>query len=223
MDFFSKDLPLKGKSALVNAGPTYEAIDHVRFIGNRSSGKMGLAIAEILNKQGANVTLVLGPSHLETRNQAIKIVKVETSDEMYEATLSHFKNKDIVVCSAAVADYKPSTISEVKIKKKEEYLKLDLVKTKDILSELGKLKTTQCLVGFALETHDVLEYAKQKLKNKNLDLVVANSAIETGSGFGGDTNRITIIDKHNKITNFELKTKQEVAGDIVNYIIDFIK
>jgi phosphopantothenoylcysteine decarboxylase/phosphopantothenate--cysteine ligase len=223
MDFFSKDLPLKGKSALVNAGPTYEAIDPVRFIGNRSSGKMGLAIAEILNKQGANVTLVLGPSHLETRNQAIKIVKVETSDEMYEATLSHFKNKDIVVCSAAVADYKPSTISEVKIKKKEEYLKLDLVKTKDILSELGKLKTTQCLVGFALETHDVLEYAKQKLKNKNLDLVVANSAIETGSGFGGDTNRITIIDKHNKITNFELKTKQEVAGDIVNYIIDFIK
>jgi len=223
VDFFTKDLPLTGKSALVNAGPTYEAIDPVRFIGNRSSGKMGAAIAEILAARGATVTLVLGPSQVVIHNKAIKLLRVESSDQMYEATLSNFRDKDIVVCSAAVADYKAASISDLKIKKKEAELKLELVKTKDILAELGKQKTQQCLVGFALETNNIEEYAKQKLKNKNLDLVVANSAAEEGSGFGVDTNKITIIDKHNKITNFELKSKLEAASDIVDYIMDFIK
>lgn len=222
-DFFSKDLPLSGKSALVNAGPTYESIDPVRFIGNRSSGKMGLALAEELSKKGARVTLVLGPSHLKINSGVIQVIYVESSDQMYDATLAHFKEKDIVICSAAVADYKPAKVSDQKIKKKEEELSLNLVKTKDILSELGKLKTNQCLVGFALETQNIEEYAMQKLQKKNLDLVVANSAVEAGSGFGVDTNKITIIDRHNKITKFELKTKQEVAADIVNYIIDFVK
>ncbi len=222
-EFLSKNLPLSGKSALVNAGPTYESIDPVRFIGNRSSGKMGLALAEELSKKGARVTLVMGPSHLKINSGIIQVIYVESSDQMYDATLSHFKEKDIVICSAAVADYKPAKVSDQKIKKKEEDLSLNLVKTKDILGELGKLKTSQCLVGFALETQNVEEYATQKLQKKNLDLIVANSAVEAGSGFGVDTNKITIIDRHNKITKFELKTKQEVAADIVNYIIDFIK
>lgn len=221
-DFFTKDLPLKGKTALVNAGPTYEAIDPVRFIGNRSSGKMGIALAEELSRKGAIVTLVLGPSHLRPNDSSIKVLPVESSDEMYSNMLSEFKEKDIVICSAAVADYKPAQVSDQKIKKKDEQFNLELIKTRDILAELGKLKNKHCLVGFALETMKVEEYAKQKLKNKNLDVVVANSAIEEGSGFSGDTNKITIIDKHNKITKFELKTKQEVAADIVNYIIDFV-
>jgi phosphopantothenoylcysteine decarboxylase / phosphopantothenate---cysteine ligase len=221
-EFFSKNLPLRGKSVLINAGPTYEALDPVRFIGNRSSGKMGLALAESFSKRGASVTLVLGPSHLEIKNKLIQVLRVESSDEMYQATLSNFENKDIVICSAAVADYKPAKVSDNKIKKKDEHFNLELIKTKDILAELGKLKTKQCLVGFALETTNLIEYAKQKLTAKNLDLVVANSASEAGSGFGFDTNKVILIDKHNKITNFELKSKQEVAEDIVSYIIDFI-
>ncbi|WP_317897195.1 bifunctional phosphopantothenoylcysteine decarboxylase/phosphopantothenate--cysteine ligase CoaBC [Aurantibacillus circumpalustris] len=222
-DFFTKNLPLKGKSALVNAGPTYESIDPVRFIGNRSSGKMGIAIAESLVFMGAQVTLVLGPSQVEIKNKTIKVLRVESSEEMYDAMLANYSEKDIVICSAAVADYKAANVSELKIKKKEDNFKLDLIKTKDILLELGKQKKNQCLVGFALETNNLEEYAKQKLKNKNLDLVVANSASDVGSGFSGDTNKITIIDKHNKITNFELKSKQKAASDIVNYIIDFVK
>lgn len=221
-NYFSANLPLIGKTALVNAGATYEAIDPVRFVGNRSSGKMGLAIAETLAEKGAEVTLVLGANRVETKNAALKIINVESSDEMFEAMVSNFQNKDIVICSAAVADYKPAKTNSEKIKKKEEVLNLELIKTKDILSELGKQKTKQFLVGFALETQNITEYAKQKLKNKNLDMIVANSASEHGSGFGVDTNKITIIDKHNKISNFELKPKQEVAKDIVNYIIELI-
>lgn len=222
-NYFTKDLPLLGKSALVNAGPTYEAIDPVRFIGNRSSGKMGIALAESLAEQGAQVTLVLGPSHLQPNNKQIKLIRVESSEQMYEATLANYKQHDIVICSAAVADYKPKQVRKEKIKKQEEGLELDLVKTRDILAELGKLKEKQCLVGFALETHDLIENATKKLKNKNLDLIVANSAIEEGSGFGGDTNKISILNKHNKITHFELKSKEEVAVDIVQYIIDYLK
>lgn len=221
-DFFSKNLPLKGMTALVNAGPTYEAIDPVRFIGNRSSGKMGVAIAETLARMGAKVILVLGPSSLTLKNKFIDLIRVESGEEMHTAMLSNFPEKNLVICSAAVADYKPANVSNIKIKKKEDTLKLDLVKTKDILSELGKLKTNQCLVGFALETNDVEVYAREKLKNKNLDLIVANSANVPGAGFGVDNNQVMIIDKHNKITNFELKSKQEVAEDIVHYIIAFI-
>ena len=222
-DFFCRDVPLKGKKALVNAGPTYEAIDPVRFIGNRSSGKMGIALAEALVNRGADVTLVLGPSSVEIKTKGIKIIRVETSDEMYEATVLNFKQQDIVVCSAAVADYKAAVVSDTKIKKKDDRLTLDLVKTKDILYELGQQKTKQCLVGFALETKNLEDYARQKLTKKNLDLIVANAANEAGSGFSGDTNKITLIDKHNKITNFELKSKQEAAYDIVDYIINLIK
>lgn len=225
-NFFAQGQPLRGKKALVNAGPTYEAIDPVRFIGNRSSGKMGVAIAENLISIGAEVVLVLGPSQVEIKNKSIQVIRVESGDEMYDAMMAHYEGKDIVICSAAVADYKPKTVSDVKIKKQvgnhnNDGLNLELIKTKDILSELGKRKSKQCLVGFALETNNVLEYAQQKLTHKNLDIIVANSASEHGAGFGVDTNKIMIIDKHNKTTNFELKSKQAVAKDIVNYIVDF--
>ena len=225
-NFFAQGQPLLGKKALVNAGPTYEAIDPVRFIGNRSSGKMGVAIAENLISMGAEVVLVLGPSHVEIKNKSIQVIRVESGDEMYDAMMAHYEGKDIVICSAAVADYKPKTVSDIKIKKQvgnhnNDGLNLELIKTKDILSELGKRKSKQCLVGFALETNNVLEYAQQKLTHKNLDIIVANSASEHGAGFGVDTNKIMIIDKHNKTTNFELKSKQAVAKDIVNYIVDF--
>jgi len=222
-EYLSKELPLTGKKVLVNAGPTYEAIDPVRFIGNRSSGKMGIAIAESFYRAGAQVTLVLGPSHLSPSVKGINVIRVESSDEMYDACIKEFANSEIAVCSAAVADYKPKEQSKIKIKKKDEGLSLDLIKTKDILSEMGKLKKKQCLIGFALETNNVEDYAREKLKNKNLDFIVANSAAEEGSGFGTDTNKVTIIDKHNKITNFELKSKQEAANDIVNYTLGFIK
>lgn len=226
--YFSENLPLSGRKALVTAGPTYEAIDPVRFIGNRSSGKMGIAIAERLAGMGADVLLVLGPVSTEVKNKSIRVIRVESGDEMYAAALANFESRDIVVASAAVADYKPATVSNVKLKKKtgEEKntgMNLELTETKDILKEMGKQKTNQFLVGFALETDNLLEYASQKLKSKNLDLIVANSATEQGSGFGGDTNKITIIDKHNKITAFELKPKPEVAKDIVDFIINAIK
>ncbi len=221
--FFKHNLPLYQRTALVNAGPTYEAIDPVRFIGNRSTGKMGIAIAEALATNGADVILVLGPSNEKVKNTSIKIIDVESSENMYNAMLSNYTDKDIVVCSAAVADYKPTHVSEQKIKKKSDNLSLELIKTKDILSELGKQKVNQCLVGFALETENLVNYAKEKLITKNLDLIIANSPSQEGSGFGFDTNKITIIDKHNKISNFGLKSKQDIAADIVNYIIDFIK
>lgn len=222
-DFFNGNALLRGKRALVNAGPTYEAIDPVRFIGNRSSGKMGVALAEALAAEGVEVTLVLGPSHVEVKHPGINVIRVETSDDMFSAMVSHFSDRDIVVCSAAVADYKPAAPSNVKIKKKDENMSLQLVRTKDILAELGRLKQQQCLVGFALETNDVLSYAQDKLERKNLDAIVANSATEPGSGFAVDTNKVTIIGKHNKITNFELKSKSDVAKDIVNYICELIK
>ena len=222
-DYFYKKLPLLGKKALVTAGPTYEAIDPVRFIGNRSSGKMGIAIAEELAHLGAEVTLVLGPVSTQVKDKAVKIIRVESGNQMYEACISNYEDKDIVICSAAVADYKPTHTQTTKIKKQEmstnDSLKIELTETKDILLELGKQKTKQYLVGFALETGHLVEYASLKLKKKNLDLIVANLATEHGAGFGVDTNKITIIDKHNKITGFELKPKPEVAKDIVNYIM----
>jgi phosphopantothenoylcysteine decarboxylase/phosphopantothenate--cysteine ligase len=219
-NYFSQNLPLSGKKALVNAGPTYEAIDPVRFIGNRSSGKMGIAIAEQLAKLGAEVTLVLGPSNEIIANKSIHIINVESANQMLEACVLNFNTNDIVICSAAVADYKPKTASTQKIKKKDEKLNLELIKTPDILAELGKQKNNQCLVGFALETENLIEYASNKLKNKNLDIIIAN---EANNVFGSEKNKITIIDKHNKITNFELNTKQKLATEIVNYIIDFTK
>lgn len=227
IDFIKKDiqnaLPLIGKTVLVNAGPTYEAIDPVRFIGNRSSGKMGVAIADEFAKQGASVTLVLGPSHQKPFQKNVKVIAIESAEELLNACLIAFENCDIAVLSAAVADYKPVEVSLTKIKKKDTEFNLALTKTVDVLEILGKLKTSQLLVGFALETNNLIEYAKDKIIKKNLDFIIANSATEKGSGFGVDTNKITIIDKHNNLTNFELKTKQEVAKDIVNFTVQLIK
>lgn len=227
IDFIKKDiqntLPLFGKTVLVNAGPTYEAIDPVRFIGNRSSGKMGVAIADEFAKQGASVTLVLGPSHQKPFQKNVKVIAIESAEELLNACIIAFENCDIAVLSAAVADYKPVEVSLTKIKKKDTEFNLALTKTVDVLETLGKLKTSQLLVGFALETNNLIEYAKDKIIKKNLDFIIANSAIEKGSGFGVDTNKITIIDKHNNLTNFELKTKQEVAKDIVNFTLQLIK
>jgi phosphopantothenoylcysteine decarboxylase/phosphopantothenate--cysteine ligase len=220
-NYFAKSLPLVGKKVLVNAGPTYEAIDPVRFIGNRSSGKMGVAIAEQFASLGASVTLVLGPSSVTVSHPLIKVIHVESAVQMYKACVDNFSDCSIAVCSAAVADYAPKSASTSKIKKGSGEMKLELARTKDIISELGKLKQKQFLVGFALETDNLLEYAKEKLNNKNLDMIVANAANEAGSGFGGDTNKVTIIDKRNKITNFELKSKKEIAADIVNYILEY--
>ena len=217
-----KGLPLANKKVLVNAGPTYEAIDPVRFIGNRSSGKMGVAIADEFAKLGAEVTLVLGPSHQKPQQHTVHVIMVESAQEMLAACESVFKTVDIAVLSAAVADYKPKEIAISKIKKKDAELSLELVKTVDVLETLGKQKTTQLLVGFALETDNVIEYAKEKIKKKNLDFIVANSATEQGAGFAVDTNKITIIDKHNKLYNFELKSKQAVAKDIVNFAVDLL-
>ncbi len=217
-----KGLPLATKKVLVNAGPTYEAIDPVRFIGNRSSGKMGVAIADEFAKCGADVTLVLGPSHQKPQQLGVTVIFVESAQEMLLACESVFKNVDIAVLSAAVADYKPSEVATSKIKKKDTVLSLELVKTVDVLETLGKQKTQQLLVGFALETENVIEYAKEKIKKKNLDFIIANSATDEGAGFAVDTNKITIIDKHNKLYNFELKSKQAVAKDIVTFAVDLL-
>lgn len=223
IEFIKKDLknmlPLLDKKVLINAGPTYEAIDPVRFIGNRSSGKMGIALAEEFITLGAYVTLVLGPSQFLPACNSIKLIRVETAEEMLDACTAEFKNSDIAILAAAVADYKPKEVSVSKIKKRDTELSLELTKTTDILETLGKLKTVQLLAGFALETENLIEYASAKIKKKNLDFIVANSASEQGVGFGADTNKITIIDKHNKIIHFELKNKQDVAKDIAQFAL----
>ena len=227
IDFIIKEikqsLPLSGKKVLVNAGPTYEAIDPVRFIGNRSSGKMGVAIADEFAKMGADVTLVLGPSNQVPSEKAVTVIKIENAEEMLNECQSVFSKVDIAILAAAVADYKTKTIADSKIKKKDAELSLELIKTTDILETLGKQKKHQLLIGFALETNNLIEYAKEKIKKKNLDFIVANSATEFGVGFGVDTNKVTIIDKHNKLYNFELKSKQAVAKDIVIFSINYLK
>lgn len=216
-----QNLPLSGKKVLVNAGPTYEAIDPVRFIGNRSTGKMGVALADAFVKMGADVTLVLGPSH-QRPLEKMTLITVENAKQMLDACLNVFGSCDIAILSAAVADYKPSNPSSSKIKKKDDKLVLELTKTDDILQTLGQNKSHQLLAGFALETDNIIDYAKDKIAKKNLDFIVANSAVEAGAGFGGDTNKVTIIDKHNKVFDFELKSKQEVAKDIVTFTINYL-
>jgi len=214
-----KPLPLAGKKALITAGPTYEAIDPVRFIGNHSSGKMGFALAEALRQAGAEVVLVSGPTHLETPT-GVERVQVTSAREMLTACLLHFENADITVMSAAVADYTPERISKVKIKKKENQFTLNLIKTTDILATLGAKKTDkQLLAGFALETDNELKNALTKLKIKHLDFIVLNSMQDEGAGFAGDQNKITIIDRNEKQLAFPLKSKKEVAQDICNFII----
>ncbi len=213
--------PLNGKKALVTAGPTFEAIDPVRFIGNHSSGKMGFALADELARNGADVTLICGPNALQTKHRMIKRMDVMSAAEMHKACLLDFASSDITVMAAAVADYRPVHVADHKIKKEggAGLSNIELEQTMDILADLGKRKTKgQILVGFALETDSELIHAKEKLVKKNLDFVVLNSLKDDGAGFGTDSNKITIIDKHNKTENFELKEKTEVARDVVTKI-----
>ena len=208
-------------SFLVTAGPTYERIDPVRFIGNYSSGKMGYAIAEELAEQGANVVLVSGPVNVRAKHSNIKLVQVESAEEMYHQSVDVFSGCDGAVMCAAVADFTPVNKAGEKTKRGKENWSIELEPTQDIAAELGQLKTKrQLLVGFALETNDELNNAVQKLEKKNLDFIVLNSLQDKGAGFGVDTNKITIVEKGNKITTFELKSKKEVAADIVGKIIE---
>lgn len=221
-NFFSAP-DLGGKKALVTAGPTYEPIDPVRFIGNHSSGKMGLAIAEELAKRGAEVHLVLGPSSLKTSLPGVYVHKVQTAEQMYQTCMKEFPTADIAVMSAAVADYTPVETAPGKIKKTSDTLSLELTKTKDILKSLGQIKKHgQLLVGFALETANEKEYALGKLNSKNADLIVLNSLNDEGAGFGHDTNKITIFEKNGQEIAYERKPKQQVAKDIVDRIVNLL-
>lgn len=212
-------LPLRDKKVLITAGPTYEAIDPVRFIGNHSSGKMGFELAKKAANLGAEVILISGPSHEKINHSFIHRIDVVSADEMYHACHQYFKNVDIAILSAAVADYKPVKASSEKIKKSAQQLSIDLEPTKDILSSLGKLKTNQFLVGFALETENEIANAIVKIEQKNLDLMVLNSLKDQGAGFKIDTNKVTIIDKSKKISEFGLKSKEAVASDIFDIVI----
>ncbi len=218
-EYLSEGLPLKGKKVLITAGPTYEAIDPVRFVGNHSSGLMGFELAKSAANLGAEVVLISGPSHLKVDHTKIKVVRVVSADQMYDATHLEYDDTDIAICAAAVADYKPKSVASQKIKKTSDDLAIDLVKNKDILLALGKKKKNQFLVGFALETQNEIENAKKKLERKNLDGIVLNSMNDKGAGFGKTTNKVTFIDKNSKIKSFELKTKAAVAVDIFNEII----
>ena len=223
VDFIEKDilnqLPLKGKRILITAGPTYEALDPVRFIGNHSSGKMGFEIANAAANLGAEVILVTGPTHQTIDHSLVDIKPVVTAEEMYNEVHRHFKTSDIAILSAAVADYRPKIVSSQKIKKKDSTFTIELEKTKDILKSLGQIKTNQFLVGFALETNNELEHAKGKLESKNLDLIVLNSLQDKGAGFGVSTNKVTFITSYNEVIENQLKSKAEVAKDLMQQIL----
>ncbi len=223
LDFIEKDileqLPLKGKRILITAGPTYEALDPVRFIGNHSSGKMGFEIANAAANLGAEVILVTGPTHQSIQHSLIEVKPIVSAEEMYTEVHKHFLYSDIAILSAAVADYRPKTVTDKKIKKKDSTFTIELEKTKDILKSLGQIKSNQVLVGFALETNNELEHAKEKLKSKNLDLIVLNSLRDKGAGFGVSTNKVTFITSSNEIVENELKSKAEVAKDLMKQIL----
>ncbi len=220
--FFVTENELKDKKVLITAGPTFEAIDPVRFIGNHSSGKMGIAIASEMKKRGADVTLILGPSS-EKVGGGIKVINVNSAEQMFNACDEIFSTTDIAVMSAAVADYTPVNFASEKIKKLEETFSITLTKTKDILKTLGTKKTSkQFLVGFALETNSENENAIKKLQSKNANMIVLNSLNDKGAGFGHDTNKITIFDNSGNVHLFETKLKKEVAIDIVNTIIKLL-
>ncbi|ADF53561.1 coenzyme A biosynthesis bifunctional protein CoaBC [Zunongwangia profunda SM-A87] len=218
-DHLSAFLPLKGKQIMITAGPTYEAIDPVRFIGNHSSGKMGYEIARAAANLGAKVILISGPTHLQISEDHIHLIKVVSAQEMYDATMAHFEKADVVIAAAAVADYKPETIADQKIKKADETLTIRLTKTQDILRSLGERKRQQKLIGFALETNNELENARAKLQKKNLDFVVLNSLQDKGAGFQNDTNKVSFVFQ-DEVKSFGLKPKSEVAVDILNEIIN---
>jgi phosphopantothenoylcysteine decarboxylase/phosphopantothenate--cysteine ligase len=212
-------LPLKGKKILITAGPTYEAIDPVRFIGNHSSGKMGFDIAQSAANLGASVILVSGPSHLKMENNLVKVIRVVSTQEMYDVCHLYFADVDVAIAAAAVADYKPKNIALQKIKKAADDFTIELEKTKDILASLGEIKKNQFLIGFALETENEIENAKLKIQKKNLDLIVLNSLQDEGAGFGKPTNKITFIDSNFNVEPMELKSKEAVADDILNKVI----
>ncbi|WP_298897024.1 bifunctional phosphopantothenoylcysteine decarboxylase/phosphopantothenate--cysteine ligase CoaBC [uncultured Psychroserpens sp.] len=212
-------LPLRGKKVLITAGPTYEAIDPVRFIGNHSSGTMGFEIAKAAANLGAEVTLVSGPSSQVVTHSLINVIRVKSAQEMYDEVHKYFASVDIAILSAAVADYRPKNVADQKIKKKETTFTIELEKTKDILKSLGAIKKLQFLVGFALETNNELEHAKGKLESKNLDLIVLNSLNDKGAGFGGSTNKVTFITASHEIIAHELKSKAEVAKDLMQQIL----
>jgi len=212
-------LPLKGKKILITAGPTYEAIDPVRFIGNHSSGKMGFDIAQSAANMGASVVLVAGPTNCIVNNSLIKVVNVVSAQEMYDACHQYYSEVDVAIAAAAVADYKPKNIADQKIKKGAADFVIELEKTKDILLSLGESKKNQFLIGFALETENEIENAKAKIQKKNLDLIVLNSLQDEGAGFKKPTNKVTFIDKDFNIEPMELKSKEAVADDILNKVI----
>lgn len=214
----ASQLPLKGKKILITAGPTYEPIDPVRFIGNHSSGKMGYDLALEAANRGAEVILISGPSHLNIQHSNVRLIKITTAEEMYEECQRYYKDVDVAIAAAAVADYRPKSVANHKIKKTDETFSIELEKTKDILASLGQQKENQFLIGFALETENEIEHAKLKIQKKNLDLIVLNSLNDKGAGFGKSTNKITFIDKSFQINPMPLKSKEEVAKDILDKI-----
>ncbi|MBN8683798.1 MAG: bifunctional phosphopantothenoylcysteine decarboxylase/phosphopantothenate--cysteine ligase CoaBC [Chitinophagales bacterium] len=218
--YFAQKRDLEGKTALITAGPTYEALDPVRFIGNHSTGKMGIAIAEALHGRGAKVTLVLGPTDIRPQSAGIEVLPVMSAQDMYDACAPRFESSDIVVLAAAVADYRPKNYSDQKIKKKDDDLNIELAKTIDIAATLGAQKRkNQVMVGFALETQQEQSNALTKLHKKNLDFIVLNSLRDAGAGFGHDTNKITLLRRNGTHQAFELKSKIAVADDIVAEIL----
>ncbi|MFT3950280.1 MAG: bifunctional phosphopantothenoylcysteine decarboxylase/phosphopantothenate--cysteine ligase CoaBC [Agriterribacter sp.] len=221
-NYFKSSGDLKGKQALVTAGPTYEHVDPVRFIGNHSSGKMGVAIAHELSNRGASVTLVLGPTVLPFNFNGLNVLRVNSAAEMYDACVKAFDKADVAVMSAAVADYTPVNVADEKIKKKDENWLLQLTKTKDIIKNLGeKKRKEQILVGFALETNNEEANAREKMQQKNADMIVLNSLRDEGAGFGKDTNKITVFFKNGEEKKFDAKSKEAVAKDIVDCIIQY--
>ncbi|EMR03243.1 bifunctional phosphopantothenoylcysteine decarboxylase/phosphopantothenate--cysteine ligase CoaBC [Cesiribacter andamanensis] len=210
---------LRGKKVLITAGPTYEGLDPVRFIGNHSTGRMGFALAEAAAAQGAEVVLVSGPSQQQVTHPGIRRIDVRSAEEMYQACRAHYRGQDCVIFAAAVADYRPVKQEAQKIKKKEDRLQLELEKTVDIAATLGREKQGQLLVGFALETDNELAHARQKLEKKGLDLMVLNSLQDAGAGFGHATNKVTILDRSGDEQAYPLKSKEAVAADILEHII----
>jgi len=223
-DFFNSDVSkIKGKKVLVTAGPTHEAIDPVRYIGNHSSGLMGFSIADMMARRGAEVTLITGPVNLDIQHAAVRRIDVTTADEMYDACMTEKDKTDIIVMAAAVADYKVMDVAVQKLKKQGSDPEIRLVPTRDILTELGKQKKAgQLLVGFALETDQEEKNARKKLESKNLDLIILNSLRDPGAGFGHSTNKISVFTRTGKVHNFPLKSKKDVAQDIIDIIESII-
>ena len=222
--FFQNSQSMLGQKVLVTAGPTYEAIDPVRFIGNHSTGKMGFAIVEGLLERGAEVILITGPTQCETYHKNLTRIDIKTAEEMLAASMKYFPECTGGIFSAAVSDYRPKSILKQKIKKSSDVLNIEMIKNPDVLKTIGDLKSeNQFLVGFALETNNAIEYGAEKLKRKKLDLIVINSLEDEGAGFGHDTNKITLLDFNNKTTRFELSSKKVVANNILDYLMKLKK